>query len=142
LTQMESATGRKQRDVPVLVTSVFVISICALIYELLISSLSSYLLGSSVLHFSLTIGLFMSFMGVGSYLSKYLEQNRHSPTKLMARAGSRRKARAIMNFYGNNAYLHSSRGKSIRQKYPNQLLIDSNAPSVYAKTSAYLSRTH
>ena len=57
---MEQAAERSGREVSVLVTSVLVISVCAIVYELLISTLSSYLLGSSVLHFSLTIGLFMS----------------------------------------------------------------------------------
>jgi spermidine synthase len=37
--------------------------------------MSSYLLGNSVLHFSLTIGLFMFFMGIGSYFSKYVQSN-------------------------------------------------------------------
>lgn len=64
-----------ERQCGVLLCSVFVISICAIVYELLISTLSSYLLGSSVLHFSLTIGLFMFFMGVGSYLSKFLKED-------------------------------------------------------------------
>ncbi|QHT70341.1 polyamine aminopropyltransferase [Rhodocytophaga rosea] len=55
----------------VLLVSVFIIATCGILYELLISSISTYFLGSSILQFSLTIGLFMSFMGVGSYLSKY-----------------------------------------------------------------------
>jgi spermidine synthase len=56
----------------VLLTVVMIVASCGLLYELLISSLSSYLLGSSVLHFSLTIGLFMFFMGVGSYVSRFV----------------------------------------------------------------------
>ncbi|GAB4403013.1 MAG: polyamine aminopropyltransferase [Bacteroidia bacterium] len=55
-----------------MLTSVFVISVCGIMYELLISTLSSYFQGSSILHFSLVIGLFLSFMGVGSYLSRYI----------------------------------------------------------------------
>jgi spermidine synthase len=58
-----------------LFASIFLISTCAITYELLISTLSSYLLGSSVLHFSLTIGIFMFFMGVGAYFSKFFENN-------------------------------------------------------------------
>ncbi|WP_051296026.1 polyamine aminopropyltransferase [Eisenibacter elegans] len=57
--------------VPVLLVSVFLIAICGILYELLISSMSVYFLGSSILHFSLTIGLFLSFMGFGAFLSKY-----------------------------------------------------------------------
>ncbi len=50
--------------------SVFLIAACSLIYELLISSLSSYLLGSSVIHYSITIGLFLFFMGVGAWFAQ------------------------------------------------------------------------
>ncbi|MDJ1480115.1 polyamine aminopropyltransferase [Cytophagaceae bacterium YF14B1] len=57
---------------PVLLVSVFIIATCGILYELLISSISTYFLGSSILQFSLTIGFFMSFMGVGSFLSKYI----------------------------------------------------------------------
>lgn len=53
----------------------FVIAICGLVYELLESTLSSYLLGDSIYHFSLIIGLFMSSMGVGAWLSRFIEQN-------------------------------------------------------------------
>jgi spermidine synthase len=60
-------------SIPILLTSVFIIATCGILYELLISSISSYLLGSSILHFSLTIGIFLSFMGVGAYLSKFIE---------------------------------------------------------------------
>jgi spermidine synthase len=53
-----------------LLTSVFVIAVCGLIYELIIGTISSYLLGNSVTYFSLTIGLFMSAMGLGAYVSR------------------------------------------------------------------------
>ncbi len=53
--------------------SVFIIAACSLIYELLISSLSTYLLGSSVIHYSLTIGLFLFFMGVGAWLAQSVD---------------------------------------------------------------------
>jgi spermidine synthase len=57
----------------VLLASLLVLSACAILYELLISTVSSYLLGSSVLHFSITIGLFLSFLGVGAFFSKFIE---------------------------------------------------------------------
>lgn len=68
-------SGGASQKVAVLLTSVFIIAICGILYELLISSISSYFQGSSILHFSLVIGLFLSFMGVGSYLSRYLEKD-------------------------------------------------------------------
>ncbi|MEM7371077.1 MAG: polyamine aminopropyltransferase [Bacteroidota bacterium] len=61
--------------VPILLTSVLIIAVCGILYELLISSISSYFQGSSILHFSLVIGLFLSFMGVGSYVSKFIQKD-------------------------------------------------------------------
>lgn len=60
--------GRRQRAV--LLFSVMIISICALIYELVVGTLSSYLLGDSVTQFSVTIGLFLFAMGLGASLSR------------------------------------------------------------------------
>lgn len=53
--------------------SIFIIAACSLVYELLISSLSTYLLGSSVVHYSITIGLFLFFMGVGAWLAQSIK---------------------------------------------------------------------
>jgi len=64
-----------QGRVGLLLVSVFIIAICGILYELLISTMSSYFQGSSILHFSLVIGLFLSFMGVGSYLSRFLTKD-------------------------------------------------------------------
>lgn len=65
----------QQAIYPTLLASVLIIATCGILYELLLSSISSYFLGNSILQFSLTIGLFMFFMGVGSYVSKYLKKN-------------------------------------------------------------------
>jgi spermidine synthase len=62
----------KKASIPILLFSVCIIAICGILYELLISTISSYFLGSSVLHFSVTIGLFLSFMGVGAYISRFI----------------------------------------------------------------------
>jgi spermidine synthase len=58
-----------------LLLSVFVIATCGLIYELISSTLASYLLGDSVLQFSTVIGVYLFAMGVGAYLSKFIERN-------------------------------------------------------------------
>ncbi len=58
----------------ILLFSTFVVSICGLSYELLIGSLSTNLEGNPVLQYSITIGFFMSAMGVGSYLSRFFSQ--------------------------------------------------------------------
>ncbi len=62
-------------EVGALLASIFIISVCGLIYELLIGTLSSYLLGDSVYQFSVTIGFFLTAMGIGSYLSRIVTQN-------------------------------------------------------------------
>lgn len=61
-------------DARLLLVTTLLISICSMIYELIISSISSYLQGDSITQFSITIGLYMSAMGIGSYLSKYISK--------------------------------------------------------------------
>jgi len=52
--------------------NVFVIATCGLIYELLAGTLASYLLGDSVTQFSWIIGIYLSALGVGAWLSRYV----------------------------------------------------------------------
>ncbi|MEO7658857.1 MAG: polyamine aminopropyltransferase, partial [Pyrinomonadaceae bacterium] len=60
---------------PLLFLNVFVIANCGLIYELLAGTLSSYVLGDSVTQFSLIIGIYLFAMGVGSWLSRFIEKH-------------------------------------------------------------------
>lgn len=60
---------------PLLFINVLIIATCGLIYELLAGTLASYVLGDSVTQFSFIIGIYLFAMGVGSYLSKYIENN-------------------------------------------------------------------
>jgi spermidine synthase len=57
-----------------LLASVFVVAACGLVYELAAGTLASYLLGDSILQFSTVIGSYLFAMGVGSWLSRYLER--------------------------------------------------------------------
>lgn len=57
----------------VLLASVFVVAACGLVYELAAGALASYLLGDSVLQFSTIIGAYLFAMGIGSWLSRWLE---------------------------------------------------------------------
>ncbi|UXH80485.1 polyamine aminopropyltransferase [Roseateles amylovorans] len=57
-----------------LLASVFVIAACGLVYELAAGALASYLLGDSVLQFSTIIGTYLFAMGVGSWLSRYIDR--------------------------------------------------------------------
>lgn len=60
---------------PLLFLNVFVIATCGLIYELLAGTLSSYVLGDSVTQFSLIIGIYLFAMGVGSWLSRFIDKH-------------------------------------------------------------------
>lgn len=55
--------------------NVFLIATCGLIYELLAATLASYVLGDSVTQFSLVIGIYLSALGVGAWLSKFVTSN-------------------------------------------------------------------
>jgi spermidine synthase len=57
-----------------LLVSVFVIAACGLVYELAAGALASYLLGDSVLQFSTVIGAYLAAMGLGSYLSRFIDR--------------------------------------------------------------------
>lgn len=67
-----SHTRAEQR---VLLFSIFIVSLCGIIYELVLGSLASYLLGNPVAQYSITIGFFLSSMGLGSFLSRYVTKN-------------------------------------------------------------------
>ena len=67
------------KETAVLIISTFIAGLCSIIYELLISTASSYFLGDSIRQFSITIGLYMAAMGIGSYLSRRIN------TKLLSK---------------------------------------------------------
>lgn len=58
-----------------LMLTTLIISGCSMCYELIISAVSSYLLGNSTLQYSITIGLYMAALGFGSFISKYFKKN-------------------------------------------------------------------
>jgi spermidine synthase len=60
-------------QIPLLFLTVFVIATCGLGYELIAGTVASYLLGDSVTQFSTAIGLYLFALGIGAYLSRYLE---------------------------------------------------------------------
>jgi spermidine synthase len=63
------------KGAPLLFLNVFVIATCGLIYELLAGTLSSYVLGDSVTQFSIIIGIYLFAMGVGSWLSRFIDKH-------------------------------------------------------------------
>ncbi|MEY3996837.1 MAG: hypothetical protein RL344_1180 [Pseudomonadota bacterium] len=58
----------------VLLISVFIVAACGLLYELAAGAIASYLLGDSILQFSTIIGAYLFAMGVGSWVSRYLDR--------------------------------------------------------------------
>lgn len=52
---------------------VFIVATCGLVYELLAGTLASYVLGDSVTQFSLIIGIYLSALGVGAWLSRKVD---------------------------------------------------------------------
>ncbi len=54
----------------VLYISIIFIALPGIVYELIIATSASYLLGNSIYHFSITIGIYMSAMGIGAWISK------------------------------------------------------------------------
>ncbi|MET0245551.1 MAG: polyamine aminopropyltransferase [Sphingomonas sp.] len=73
----DPASPRIQTSAPAaaLLASAFVVATCGLIYELLASTLASYLLGDSVTQFSTVIGSYLFAMGIGSWFSRYVKRD-------------------------------------------------------------------
>ena len=75
--QQDEANAEKltRLQIMVLLFSVIVVGISGIAYELIIAAVSSYLIGNGVLQFSLTIGMFMLAMGIGSLISQRIGSN-------------------------------------------------------------------
>lgn len=71
------AAADVRRPVPVspLFLTVLVIAACGLIYELGAGALASYVLGDSVLQFSTVIGAYLSALGIGAWLSRFVDRD-------------------------------------------------------------------
>ena len=71
----KSLNNTQKFESTVLLLTVFIVGLCTIVYELLIGSVSSYFLGDSITQFSITIGLSMTAMGIGTLFSRYIENN-------------------------------------------------------------------
>ena len=72
--QPPSSSARVAPAEAALLASVFIVAACGLVYELAAGALASYLLGDTVLQFSTVIGTYLAAMGIGSWLSRYIER--------------------------------------------------------------------
>jgi spermidine synthase len=61
--------------IPILFLHVLIIATCGLVYELIAGTLASYLLGDSITQFSLVIGIYLSALGAGAWLSGFVDKN-------------------------------------------------------------------
>ena len=68
----ESVTTLGAGPIRFLLASIFVVAGCAILYQLLIGTASSFFLGNSVQQFSLTIGVFLASIGLGAFLSRFV----------------------------------------------------------------------
>lgn len=73
---MSAAAPKDRADVTPkvawLLAATFVVAVAGLIYELIAATIASYLLGDSIRQFSFVIGVFLSAMGVGAYVSRFV----------------------------------------------------------------------
>ena len=92
-----------------LLATIFIVSTCGLIYELVAGTLASYLLGDSVTQFSTIIGTYLFAMGIGSYLSKFIK-NRLIETfitvELLAGVVGGLSSSILFMCFGYGAYFH------------------------------------
>ena len=72
---MENKSILTKKDASILLFCVFVVGFCTIVYELLIGSISSYFIGDSIKQFSITIGLTMTAMGIGTLISRFFDKN-------------------------------------------------------------------
>lgn len=66
---------RSPAEGAVLLLSVFVVASCGIAYELVIGATGAYISGDGVTQFSLTIGVYLFAMGLGSFLSRRVTKN-------------------------------------------------------------------
>ncbi len=59
---------------PLVYLTILVVATCGLVYELVAGTLASYVLGDSVTQFSTVIGVYLSALGLGSYLSSHVQR--------------------------------------------------------------------
>lgn len=73
-TRQAETIALSSKQAGVLLFSILIVALCGIVYQLIIGTVSSYLLGNSVYQFSMTIGFFMFAMGLGSLISKYFNE--------------------------------------------------------------------
>ena len=57
-----------------LYVTVLIIATCGLVYELIVGTLASYLLGDSITQFSTVIGVYLFALGIGAWISGFIDK--------------------------------------------------------------------
>jgi spermidine synthase len=68
------ATPAPKKRATILLAMVLVIATAGLVYELSMAAVASYLLGDSITQFSTVIGVYLSAMGIGAWLSRFADR--------------------------------------------------------------------
>lgn len=55
----------------------FIVALCSIAYELIFAQLLTILFGNTVVQYSITIGLYLLFLGVGSFVYKHIKKNQY-----------------------------------------------------------------
>jgi spermidine synthase len=71
-TAPDAATSEIAPKVAWLLAATFAVALAGLIYELIAATISSYLLGDSIRQFSFVIGIFLTAMGAGAWVSRHV----------------------------------------------------------------------
>src|SRR5438270_12642450 len=72
---MGEAPAERRLHTPLFFLTVLVIAACGLVYELTAGALASYVLGDSLTQFSTVIGAYLSALGLGAWLSRYVTRD-------------------------------------------------------------------
>lgn len=72
---MHSAADKKRKQSWNIYWASGIVSICGIIFQVLFGALGSYMLGDSVKQYALTIGVFLSGMGIGAAVSEKMRGN-------------------------------------------------------------------
>lgn len=73
-----TADSSRISEQAVLHATALVVALCSFAYELVYSELLTVMYGGTVTQYGLTIGLFFSSLGIGSYLAQHFDDTEHS----------------------------------------------------------------
>ena len=77
MTSGDTVSMRTSRSaIAILAVTMFVTGFTGFVFECILSTVATYVLGNSVEQFSITIGLMLACMGLGSFAQQYVKAKR------------------------------------------------------------------